>query len=522
MKKLSLSLLFITSFISAQAQWGVLDSTFGNAGIVTTDLLNEDQINSIALQPDGKIVAGGICKVSGIEDFAIARYKSNGSLDSSFGINGKVTMGVSGTPDMVRKVLIQADGKIVVVGHSVFDEVANEDDFFIMRLKADGSLDSTFGTNGKTYSPLAQGGPDYAYSAALQPDGKIVVGGNVGDGTGGAFGVVRYKTNGTLDSTFGTNGVVLTDFDNNADYCFTVNIQSDGKIIASGYVYDMSVSRYKFGAARYNANGSLDNTFDGDGKLMTEFGTLEDVCTAAAIQADGKIVLAGYTWTPAMKTRFAVARYNTNGTLDNTFGIGGKVTNAVDTGNHWTRAITIQPDGKIILAGQVTIGINYTHHFALLRYNTDGTLDNTWGNGGIVITAVQPDYSVPQSLALQPDNKVVVGGVAGFASDFALARYLTGPALGVLHLSQDQTELLIYPNPVQSGTTLEYMLEQDEHISITIKDVQGRTVQTVAGNQLQAKGLHKLPLSLSPSLPAGNYFVILASATGSTAIQVTK
>ncbi len=523
MKKIYLSIAMLSITYCAHAQWGYRDSTFGTNGIVVTDLAAVDEgIGTIAIQPDGKILAAGNAKILGIEQFAVTRYKNNGSLDSTFGTNGIVITGNANTIDVVQKILVQTDGKIILIGHSVPMPGVEYTDYAVLRLLANGSPDPSFGTNGVTTFFFTSGVDDYAYSGALQTDGKIVVGGYVTSGFGGDFGVARLNTDGTLDNTFNGTGKQIIDFSGGADVCFSIALQSDGKILATGYPSNGTV--YQFGTVRLNTNGTIDNTYGTNGKATTSIGTLEDVATASAIQSDNKLVVTGYSFSPQMKTLYATARYNTNGTLDNTFGTGGMVTTAVDTNNNWGRAVVVQSDGKIIVAGQVTIGVNFTQHFGLVRYNANGTLDNTFGTGGKVITQISPDISAPSALALQGNNKVIAGGIAAFNSqiDFALVRYLTGPTLGVVNFKEDNNSLLVYPNPVQSETTLEYTLTEKDHITITIKDVQGRTVSTLVNNQVQDAGSHKESLAIPNYLPSGNYFVILSSPNGQVAVQITK
>jgi len=243
---------------------GDLDPTFGAGGKVTTDFFRaKDAALSLALQPDGKLVVGGVATNSATEnDFALARYNPDGSLDASFGTSGVVTTDFFGTiqrelgaslTDLALKVLLQPDGKIVLSGWAF--ETATGFHFALARYNADGSLDATFGTDGKVVSNFP-GKFEGALSAALQPDGKIVLVGTNGTpvGLGLAsdidFGVARYNGDGSLDMAFGVSGFVRTDFLGNIDEARSVVIQADGKIVVAGFATSL-VTDLDFALARY-------------------------------------------------------------------------------------------------------------------------------------------------------------------------------------------------------------------------------------------------------------------------------
>ncbi|MFH1140349.1 MAG: delta-60 repeat domain-containing protein, partial [Chloroflexota bacterium] len=246
---------------------------------------------------------------------ALARCNADGSLDTSFGIGGKMTTDFGDSGDFVGLVAIQSDGKIVAAGQSDYD-------FALARFNADGSLDTTFGTSGKVTTDF--GGDDAGESMAIQSDGAIVMVGWSNAGGNADFALARYNANGSLDTSFGTGGKVTTDFGGNS-HGLSVAIQGDGRIVVSGNAVVGSPS--DFALARYNANGSLDTTFGAGGKVTTDFGGAggADSGNSVAIQSDGRIVVAGFSNAGGFND-FALARYNANGILDTTFGTGGKVT----------------------------------------------------------------------------------------------------------------------------------------------------------------------------------------------------
>lgn len=335
-----------------------------------------------------------------------ATGQTPGNLDLSFGNGGKViTPFDNSTSDFAYAAAIQPDGKIVSAG--------GISDFLLARHNPDGSLDKTFGTGGKVVTPIGSF-TDRGFALAIQADGKIVAAGatlsNFHD-----FAIVRYNTDGTLDGTFGNGGKVTTAIGTSDDFAYSIAIQADGKIIAAGFTYNMNED---FALVRYNSDGTLDNTFGVGGKVITQFGSGGDSITAIAIQLDGKIVAVGWS------SGFALVRYNTDGTLDNSFGTNGKVTTAIGDSSS-AFAIAIQPDGKIIAAGA---GGNQNSDFALARYHANGTLDSSFGMNGTVITPITGlSRESAEEVLLQENGKIVAVGYSymhgSTTDDFALARY---------------------------------------------------------------------------------------------------
>ena len=260
---------------------------------------------AIAIQPDGKIIVAGDNGYPNNDyccgEVALARYNTNGSLDTTFDGDGKATtsFGIDRLAS-ARSIVIQPNGKILVAGSSSL----GYSDFALARYNANGSLDTTFDGDGKVTTNFSNGtSRSYGHDLALQPDGKIIVTGNSYDGsvTSIDFALARYNTNGSLDITFDGDGKVTTDFgSNNEEVGWAVNLQPDGKLIVAGYSYGT------FALARYSSNGLLDTTFDMDGKVTSDFGS--NLGGDAVLQPDGKIVVAGGNWNDG-NYDFAVARY---------------------------------------------------------------------------------------------------------------------------------------------------------------------------------------------------------------------
>ncbi|MBK6551856.1 MAG: hypothetical protein IPG11_15835 [Flavobacteriales bacterium] len=346
----TLTALFLALGTTTSAQPGSLDGDFDADGKVTTAFGTGDDFGeSVAIQLDGKIVVAGSTKNGTDMDFALARYNTDGTLDNSFSADGKVTTAFGTANDYGKSVAIQQDGKVVVAG---FTHNGTNNDFAIARFNTDGTLDNSFSVDGKVTTDF--GTDDQGHSVAIQPDGKIVVAGYSGSGSSYDYAVVRYNMDGTLDNSFSVDGKVTTDFGADRDYGRSMALQPDGKIIVAGASYNGSV--YHFALARYNTDGSLDNSFSVDGKVTTDFGTAGDYGESIAIQPDGRIVVCGYASYGTNNSDFAVARYNSDGTLDNSFSVDGKVTTDFGPATDDGRSVTIQPDGKILVAGSADSG----------------------------------------------------------------------------------------------------------------------------------------------------------------------
>src|SRR5918992_1157139 len=300
----------VLTAIPGAANPGTLDPTFDGDGRVTTDFGGRDSAGDVVIQPDGKLVAGGFGAGPGELDFALARYNSDGSLDTSFSGDGKVNtdLGANDT-DAALDVAIQSDGKIVAGGYvrNLFPDPRGPADFAVARYNADGTLDTTFGAGGSVTTDFAMD-HDEASALVIQSDGKIVAGGFAFSGTFD-FGLARYNTNGTPDLAWGGDGTVLTNF-GGTDSATGLALQPDGRIVAAGST-NLSGS-VDMALARYNTDGSLDTGFDGDGRVTTDFGG-DDSASDVALQTDGKIVTAGSRLIGTYD--FALGRYMPNGSL---------------------------------------------------------------------------------------------------------------------------------------------------------------------------------------------------------------
>jgi uncharacterized delta-60 repeat protein len=419
----------------ARAADGDLDLGFGANGKVLTDFDHSTDIaNAVAIQTDGKLVVVGTTYQNNdfsTEDFAVARYNPDGTLDKTFGVGGKVQTDFPNLAAVASSVVVQPDGKIVVAG-GAFPLFTFLGDFKVVRYNPDGSLDTSFGDGGIVTTTFPAG--SYAFDVALQSDGRIIAAGTVfvdfdpGESSNTDFALARYNPDGTPDATFGNGGQVSTDFFGLEDDALSLLIQPDGKIVAIGSAND-PVAFYDFAIVRYLNDGTIDTTFGVGGKVHTDFGDQNfDRARSAALQPDGSIVAAGFAISQNGGVQnFAIARYASDGMLDTSFGTGGMT--QIEFGSCCQSAykVLLQPNGKIITVGFADTESSDSD-FLLARLTSDGSLDPTFGAGGKVRTSFGDLNGGAHGAVFQPDGKIVAVGFQATGlelfADFALARYL--------------------------------------------------------------------------------------------------
>lgn len=421
-------------------------------------------------------------------------YSQPGSIDASFGNGGKVLTNVDQTRNVTNSVLVQPDGKIVVVGYCTPVDYSGY--FTLVRYNPDGSVDNDFGLNG-IVTTIIHGDEDIAFSGALQADGKIIAAGYTWTGTDYDFAMIRFNTDGTRDLSFGTSGIVTTDFNSGHDTANQIVIEPDGDIVLVGYTGNSGFNEIDMAFARYHSDGELDQTFGGDGMVVIPVSGpgLWDVARTAVLQADGKLLVAGYSEisdpltgvneilvvlrldttgsldgtfgelgivrlaigerdtatsiaisegkiTALVETRvkkynsftdFALVRFTLSGILDSSFGTNGMTLMSFDNSDDTGYSLILQPDQKILAAGYTATNNGSTVDYALARFTPDGLLDNTFGNGGKVTVDFQGGLDFGASIALHQDGKIVMAGSArvGNDFDFGLVRFENDVALPV-------------------------------------------------------------------------------------------
>jgi uncharacterized delta-60 repeat protein len=429
------SILFVTllfsvaSLTTLQVSAGAadLDPSFDNDGMVVTNNDQFDEINDLVIQPDGKIVVAGetapFDPLQSHSQIIVARYNADGSLDPTFGNNGIVTTAV-GDQAIANAATLQPDGKIVVVGSG---GNMNQTSFVVVRYNPNGSLDGAFGNGGivttsvTTFARL--------HDVAIQPDGKIVAAGDafIPDFAffTNVFTVARYNPDGSLDTTFDGDGVsqAVVGVSPQTAVAWGLALQNDQKIVLAGTCIS---SFSEFCLARYNSDGSADSTFDGDGLVVTgfesDFGASAD---DVVVQPDGKILAGGARFGDGLIDG-VLARYNGDGSLDSTFEGDGKV---ITSGFQFSvHALALQADGRIVAVGQ-SIDTFSLLRLTVARYTASGAPDNTFAGGNLATPAFAFVHSRGNAVAVQTDGRIVAGGLTNFGSqggspigDFGLIR----------------------------------------------------------------------------------------------------
>ncbi len=425
---------------------GALDPTFGSGGIVTTALNKYDDFaHGVLLQSNGDIIAYGgadtVTKGIAYTGFGLARYTPSGSLDTTFGSGGLVTAFQVGktnieAPGDIRSGLsraaLQADGKIVAVGNS-----------YLVRYNGNGSLDTTFGANGLVTIPSGFS----VDSVLIQPsNGDIVVGGS----NTASFALLRYTLNGTLDATFGSGGEVVTPIaGGNANVSYLA--LENGDIVAGGNAHGVNSDAWVL--ARYTLSGSLDTTFGSGGIVMTswpyDFYAPLSAVSSLLVEPNGQIMAVGTGRASAGNVVWALARYNVNGSLDSTFGSGGIVTSSI-TGRDVADGSALQSNGQIVVVGWGLAGSPYSFEVGI--YNPNGSPDTSFGSGGFVRTSWfggLPNQDNGGGVVIQTDGKIMVAAeqvLQGPKRDFMLARY--GPSAAQIG------SFTASPNPVAAGSNM--------------------------------------------------------------------
>ena len=409
---------------------GTLDPCFGVSGLAAEDILagGFDTSWDLAVQADGKIVVAGSTRAATetVSRFTVLRYLPDGSsLDTSFGGTGFVRTTFAGTKDAetARRVAVQTDGKIVVLGQAKLSMKGNGKlGFAIARYNENGTLDTSF-AGGKLV--IGFGNADaWGYALALQADGRVVVGGH----SGNAVVFARLNTNGSLDSGFGVGGkvtAVLTSTPNSIVAIRDLVLDQAQRIVAAGqFQRDVLV-------LRLTASGSLDTSFDGDGKAITDFVGNTDYAESVTIDGSGRIVVGGVAITTAQAGAswdVGVVRYLPNGALDVTFGAGGKVSLDINNTIDQFSSVVVQSDGHILVAGAAE-AVDYSQaDFAIVRLLDDGSRDDSFGINGTTVTDFYGggDHGWG-GLGLQVDGLVTKAVLAGYVGPspfrIGLARY---------------------------------------------------------------------------------------------------
>ena len=491
---------------------GLLDSTFGSGGIVTTPVGNVASASAwgVAIQADGKIVAAGSANMGSSTksnlDFALVRYDAAGALDASFGTDGKLTTAFGSGNDVANDVLLQPDGKIVVAGTAA----SSNGDFAIARYTSVGKLDGAFGNQGKATTDFkvgkVSGSYDNATAAALQGDGKLIVVGSTCIASSvcprdNDIALARYKTDGSLDTTFGGSGKVITKhLDVLASSAYTqvndIAQLADGRIVVAGTarVAGSSEANRLF-AVVYSTSGNLDASFGSGGVVSVALNIIPSAVANVAIQPDGKILLAT-TADTGTNAGITLVRYDALGNLDGSFGSGGVAMSALPV---TAKSVAIQGDGKVVVGGPMwdATGSNI---MAVARFRSDGSVDGTFGTVGLGTTST--GFSgVAQDLAIYPnsgtshDSQIVLAGGGSFTGStqgIAVARFQADAALHAVAAASHPVSTQLLPSevtPVLSEAWNRWRMTNpktavNSEINVHVADLGGTTLGLASGNTI--------------------------------------
>jgi uncharacterized delta-60 repeat protein len=492
---------------------GALDPSFGSGGTVTTALNQwSDEAWGVLLQPNGNLIAYGDAssgKYGLLNNFALARYTPAGRLDTTFGAGGSVITSFKSDSDSIVSAALQADGKVVAAGLNKY----------LVRYNSNGSLDTTFGSGGIVTYPSGWRGTGRAL--LIQPsNGDIVVGGKA-DVNGQLVGaLLRYTPNGTLDPSFGSGGVLAVPalgVQGGTPFVRSLALEN-GNLVAGGYE-QASIPGGPWFLVRYTLSGTLDTTFGSGGVVTTRIGGVNNNnndLENLLVQPDGRIVAVGTTANSANKFIWTLGRYNVDGSLDSSFGSGGIVTSSITAGDDHAIGAALQSNGHIVVtgggSGLLEVGV----------YNADGSPDASFGSGGFV-TQAAGSSAAGQGVVIQPDGKIVVAGFVAVGTDkyghvldnFLLARF--GPSAAQVG------SFTATPNPVASGSSVTLTAS-----NITLADPSS-TITQVAFYYIDSSGTQQLlgygtqssagtwTFSFTVNLTHGTY-TLIAQATDSDGV----
>lgn len=478
-KKVSFIVLSLFICLSSIAQYGKLDATFGTNGIA---LLNADTpvtvyaISDYDLQSDGKIICVGSGAINGKSVLFLARFKPNGIIDTSFNKKGYLTYSPPGYNVSGISICIQTDGKFVVCAYD-YSPV-------FIRFKSNGIVDSTFGANGFVVTDM---GPsqDYPVDMKLQTDGKIIAGieGQPALNKQFEFTVVRLNTNGTIDTTFDHDGFANVDLvtgTSGHDATTSLALQSNGKIVVAG-TCEVNQINHKYGLTRLNSNGSLDQSFGTNGIVTAYYpqSNSQDIINEGndvLIQADDKILLCGINDNFATrKVTGVLGRFNSNGSVDNNFGVNGFSFSSFDEITYFKRMV-LQPNGKVVVCGYNQNNIS-DMDVMVARINANGTADTTFGVKGQFTSALNKYEDKLNAINITPSGAILAAGTAvnfGLKStEVELLQLTAGSIIGIQNRTEKSTGFVFFPNPCNSFITVEMMNPQSEFTKVVLYDIRG-------------------------------------------------
>lgn len=517
MKNYILTAIIVASYGTVSAQtFGNLDPTFNTTGIAQNDVGPLELYQDVKIQLDGKVIAVGTTyDPNYVASIIVGRLLPDGTYDSSFGTNGVFTYHLNYETGAYDSYL-DKDGKLIVAGYTT-DNGGGGMAMLLLRLNTDGTLDTSFGVNGVTYYDI---GPreDIAYGIAIQNDDKILICGSSVDTTTVNYDfipvVLRFSPDGAIDTTFGDNGIAKIPVLYNDNEFTTLCIQPNGKIIAAGHIAN-DLLWFSALIARFNTDGSLDTTYGNNGIVNKNVNNVDDEFFDIQLTTNNQVLLTGFTTTQGdFVYHTLVMKYDSTGSPFNGFGSGGQVvlgTEGMNVGD----ALAVQPDGKILIAGGSGQAPPDNLNWGLWRLNADGSTDNTFGENGRITTDFYNGVDEALGIALQTDNKIVVAGKSRNDANFNLTVVRYDPSL-VYTTGIDNTKanaaLTVFPNP--ANNTL-FICGLTKKANVFIYDLVG---QLVASSLLTSEN-GSIDVS---ALQSGIYVIRIADGTSQKTIKFIK
>jgi uncharacterized delta-60 repeat protein len=510
-KVLFLASLLITALSwTLQAQPGSFDPNFAGNGVLYFNYGSDGSYaQDILVDDDGIIWIAGY-RYNSAQQMGLSKILPDGNLDTSFDFDGSVGVNIEGGTAAATRMAMQEDGKIVLVGYSEH----NGGDFGAARFNPDGSLDNSFG-GGDGRLTIDFASSDYAAGVAIQEDGKIVLAGYTYESSQYKFALARLNQDGTLDANFDGDGKLTTAF-SGEDAAFDLRILDDGKILVAGY--NQVGTYYDYALARYNPDGSLDLSFGTNGVVTVDVNDLFETAQSMDIQADGKILLGGWSG-----DGMASVRFNPDGTLDNSYSFDGETYTVVGTYASGADIIAQPDGKVLLAGYGYDDDNGVYGFAIVRYLNDGLLDPEFGENGILLLDIAEDlENDFATGIALQPDGMIVVTGYSsiGGESQTVVIRILSGLNVGVFEHGLDNIQSFVYPNPLAAGETLqlEYELREATEVDINLYDLTGKQFPLFSG--YRTSGNQAEAITLPASLPAGVYNLQIRTQKGISNIRV--
>ncbi len=520
MKTASLFFLLLLCISDILAQPGALDKSFGNGGVSLVGFgRREDIAEDIVVQSDGKILLAGYSDLAG-QETSMIRLNTDGSLDTTFGKGGKVDYNGE-THSHNQRIMLYPNGTILICA----DDAARP---VMMWFKPDGTVDSSFAKNGRLGEFFADDHGLY-HRVFLLEDSSLIAAGSHGhyddDSNTWVYdiGLTYLKKSGVIDSSKGKNGRVLFDALNKHDYAFDAIMQRNGKIVIGGS-YGSYFTK-DFTLHRFNRDGSLDLSFGTGGRSIVDVTDTMDWLIGLSSQPDGKMLAAGI-WYDSTDERPVIVRYHENGIVDTSFGSDGivKIDNNIES--DWIYKAMMDSAGRIVAVGSLYDGVSSVT--TLYRLLANGKLDSSFGENGLARFDVGTRGDGAEAMAIQSDGKYVLGGDSYRSDtvdyDFAVLRVLVGGELDVKNDNKSNSitsQLSVYPNPLTDNITIRAELENDSYCTLKLYGERGELVKIFFHDESYIEGVFEESIWLR-DIPQGVYFLTLDDGSGIRSVKVMK